>query len=418
MTSKRVHHEQGRSEPLDDFKRIIGIGPVIESYLHSRGIYTFAQLAKLSPTKVAAIVGHNSPRRIINENWIGQARKLASRKRAALSTPVGSAGIAGKLTVDDFELIEGICPEVVRSLNAAGIFSYAQLAELSFERLANLVPGLSAKREAYQSWLKQAHQLATKRVTARYLKKTTHTRGRPNSTTVELYLNEDNRVQYMRVTHTRCGVKENWSGWDESRLIDFLVRHAGLNLRELEPIPLAESDSAVSMHRAPVTTLVPKSRPVPEPLSSSESVCPPMPLGAVPSSLDLETKLKGQLRIYEFKMTPINSDVACNCIHTGDIFNCRVVVDFANVEVSPDVPLSYTTTICAKKLGEKSHQMVGTQQGATVLGEEIVCAVAISLGAQGIYRLEAIVTLMQPDKTQLPQHRFMAMCTGGLLHVY
>jgi predicted flap endonuclease-1-like 5' DNA nuclease len=403
---------------FNDLKRIKGIGPVIEGRLQAAGVRNFAELSVLSPAQVAGLIPRCSAARIAREKWIGQARNLASTKESQLLKRERPANTSKRSTADNLEVIEGICPEVVRRLNAGGIFSYAQLAELSFERLTNLVPGLSAKRETYQSWLKQAHHLASKRVTAKQRKKTTTPRGRHNSVTVELHLNEDNNVHYTRVTHTRCEVKESWPGWEESRLIDFLVRHVGLNLPTPKPTPLAESSSPACFPGLPVTVATPESRPLPELLSFSESVCSPVASGDVPNSLDLRANFEGQLRICNLIMTPIDSDELLTSVHIGETFNVCVVLDLTEVQRSTEVPLSYAATIRAKKLGEKSRQIAGTRQGIMEPSEKTSCTVAVTLASQGVYRLEAIVTLTQVDKPLLPQHRLMAMGASRLLQVY
>jgi predicted flap endonuclease-1-like 5' DNA nuclease len=403
---------------FNNLKQIKGIGPVIEGRLQAAGVRNFAELSVLSPAQVAGLIPGRSAARIAREKWIGQARNLASTKESKLPKRERPANTSKRTTADNLEIIEGICPEVVRRLNAGGIFSYAQLAELSVERLANLVPGLSAKRETYQSWLKQAHHLSSKRVTAKQRKKTTTPRGRHNSVTIELHLNEDNSVQYTRITHTRCEVKESWPGWEESRLVEFLVRHVGLNLPKREPTSEAESSSPICLYKAPVTIAAPESNPAPACPPFSEPVTPPMTLGDVPSSLDLETHFEGQLRICNLIITAIDSDVSRKSVHAGDIFNCCLVMDFSEVKISPDVRLNYTVTVWAKKLGEKSRQIVGKGQGVLVPDEKTSCAVEVTLTSQGIYHLEAIVTLTEANKTSLPQHSLIAIQRGSPLHVY
>lgn len=63
----------------DDLQRISGIGPGIEKTLHALGIYHFRQIAELTPDNVAWIDQRLRFRgRIQREDWIGQARRLAS----------------------------------------------------------------------------------------------------------------------------------------------------------------------------------------------------------------------------------------------------------------------------------------------------------------------------------------------------
>jgi hypothetical protein len=64
---------------IDDFKIIHGIGPGVESRLHSRGVLTFAQLAALAPAEIAALLADLSglsAERIVKQDWVGQAREL------------------------------------------------------------------------------------------------------------------------------------------------------------------------------------------------------------------------------------------------------------------------------------------------------------------------------------------------------
>jgi hypothetical protein len=66
---------------MDDLKLINGIGPAVERRLHGVSIYTYAQLAALSPADIAASVAGLSgltAERISKQDWIGQARRLAS----------------------------------------------------------------------------------------------------------------------------------------------------------------------------------------------------------------------------------------------------------------------------------------------------------------------------------------------------
>src|SRR5436305_14403787 len=66
----------------DDLKLINGIGPIVESRLRGVGIYTFTQLAALSPADIAAAVSDINgltSERIIKQDWIRQAHKLSAQ---------------------------------------------------------------------------------------------------------------------------------------------------------------------------------------------------------------------------------------------------------------------------------------------------------------------------------------------------
>src|SRR6266699_5183992 len=87
MTGKRSPTNRAAAPPrTDDLKLINGIGPAVEKRLNGVGIFTFAQLAALSPADIAAAVADLaglSAERIIKQDWIGQARKLAAGSLAS-----------------------------------------------------------------------------------------------------------------------------------------------------------------------------------------------------------------------------------------------------------------------------------------------------------------------------------------------
>jgi hypothetical protein len=66
--------------PTDDFSLIKGIGPILSKRLHKAGIYTYNQLAVLSPAALAEKVSGLSAKQITRQDWIGQAHKLAPKK--------------------------------------------------------------------------------------------------------------------------------------------------------------------------------------------------------------------------------------------------------------------------------------------------------------------------------------------------
>jgi predicted flap endonuclease-1-like 5' DNA nuclease len=64
----------------DDLQRIKGVGPVLERWLHGRGIFRFGQLADLDDAAVDRLDDalEDFPGRIHREEWIAQARTLAA----------------------------------------------------------------------------------------------------------------------------------------------------------------------------------------------------------------------------------------------------------------------------------------------------------------------------------------------------
>lgn len=82
MVRKRSPANKVAQPPrIDDLKLINGIGPGVEKRLNGVGVFTYTQLAALSPADVAAAVADLSglsSERIIKQDWIGQALKLAT----------------------------------------------------------------------------------------------------------------------------------------------------------------------------------------------------------------------------------------------------------------------------------------------------------------------------------------------------
>ena len=78
------------SIPADDFTLIKGIGPTYAERLRATGVQTFAQLASCIPAKLAAQVGGLPAKRIIEQDWLGQAKKLAGKNSPSTSYKKGT----------------------------------------------------------------------------------------------------------------------------------------------------------------------------------------------------------------------------------------------------------------------------------------------------------------------------------------
>ena len=69
----------------DDLKKISGVGPFLEGKLNALNIYTFEQVAALSPEVIEELGAtlESLADRIIREDWVGQAKKLYAAKTGA-----------------------------------------------------------------------------------------------------------------------------------------------------------------------------------------------------------------------------------------------------------------------------------------------------------------------------------------------
>jgi len=135
---------------------------------------------------------------------------------------------AASQAVDDFKLVEGIGPAVEKSLHAAGILTYTQLASMKPEKLARLLDGMigySPKRIKEQDWSGQARTMANK-VGQTFAGE--NYEGPNNSLhyasyTVELLLDRNNQVRRTRIMHVQTQQETTWAGWNTDRLRGFLV---------------------------------------------------------------------------------------------------------------------------------------------------------------------------------------------------
>jgi predicted flap endonuclease-1-like 5' DNA nuclease len=75
----------------DNLKEIVGIGPVLETRLHSLGIVSFRQIADMGDADVDRLAGKldGFGDRIVSDDWVGQARDLQARMHGSGADLVG-----------------------------------------------------------------------------------------------------------------------------------------------------------------------------------------------------------------------------------------------------------------------------------------------------------------------------------------
>lgn len=306
-----------------------------------------------------------------------------------------TAGGSASRRADDFSLIQGIGPAIDARLHGAGIRTFAQLAACSPESIAAIVTVRSAKGIVKENWIGQARKLASKAASVGHTASQTisDTRQQYATFTVELLLNEDNNVRRTRVRQVQTEVEETWAGWQDTRLMDFFIRRAGLRVTRPEPALLLEPVSPPPpAHHAQTTVW--------------------------PSDQEIETGLSGVLRVCSLAILPLGSEVPRNSVHAGEGFNVRLVLDLKGVLTAKNTPLSYAVTIWAKNLREMSRQIAGEGRGTFMRADTVQCSAKVEISSPGIYRLEALVTLAEQGKESLPQHTLMAMQTSMPLQVF
>ncbi|MFC6911622.1 hypothetical protein ACFQGS_22935 [Novosphingobium lubricantis] len=77
--------------PFDDLARIKGVGPKLKALLGSLGVTSFAQIAAWTDDDIARVDAQlgNFAGRPVRDNWVEQARLLASGDTAAYEARFG-----------------------------------------------------------------------------------------------------------------------------------------------------------------------------------------------------------------------------------------------------------------------------------------------------------------------------------------
>ena len=75
-----------RAFEADDLKKISGVGPVLEGKLNALNIYTYKQMAALTPEVIGELGDtlESISNHIVQEDWVGQAQEIL-RSRAQLN---------------------------------------------------------------------------------------------------------------------------------------------------------------------------------------------------------------------------------------------------------------------------------------------------------------------------------------------
>ncbi|MDG1874772.1 MAG: DNA-directed RNA polymerase subunit beta' [Mariniblastus sp.] len=156
------------SAPAEDLTLIEGIGPAIAGHLNAAGISNYAQLASTSPDQIRVILdnvggyGAHDPSTWPDQSQLAAAGEWDKLKEWQLQLDGGKpSDIApAPVEIEDLSKIEGIGPKIAEHLNANGITTFAQLAQVSSEQTKSIleVGGYSAHDPA--TWADQARLAA------------------------------------------------------------------------------------------------------------------------------------------------------------------------------------------------------------------------------------------------------------------
>jgi hypothetical protein len=321
--------------------------------------------------------------------------------------------------VDDLKVIHGIGALIENQLHNAGIHTFKQFAALSPEAIAAQVPNLSVNHIKKQDWIGQAHKLLYSKAKSTRKKETPIRRQHYENFTLEFLLNEKNKIQRMRMVHVQSGDVDTWAEWDTDRLIAFLTWHTNVHLpcRKLT-IP---TDLKKEQPPAPITQSLSSSKIT----ENAEAVSQQLPLENMPTeparsqlpSMDVSSSPPNQIRLIEWKTLLANTHQPIRNLSHDQAFDVGIMLDLTNIGLPNDSRLNFTIKLFAKKLGSKGQEFVNETQNTFPYSDTVNLTLRNLTLSQGLYRLEALLTVTLADTTLPKKPNLEVIFQGGLLQL-
>ena len=387
MTSKRSSSKKTlETARIDDLKLINGIGQTVEKRLRDDGIYSFVQLAAFLPGDVAAKLRGlpgMSAKRIIREDWIGQARKLAE---------ITTLSEAHK----DFEpaAVSSVPSEYpqVTTFTAKESESIKVQKELENPEDSELVDRLQVPVEQkppiplthiVTPWVEPQKDTETMASKEKF---------HPATFTIELQLDENKEVHSVRVVHAESQREHSWTGWPSTQLLDYLSESVELHIPLDEPA-LAESE---------------KPEQVPAQITASEPHTSPV----------TQRSLTGTLHLRDMKIQIAGGTEPRRLLPHDQPFDVRLTLDLSECIVPDRKSLDYKVVIYRKTRSDPSGQIVVETEGTIEPAENVTIDVAGNILEVGSYLLAAKVILALPGTKPTSQASCIAEIEGGRVRIY
>lgn len=219
---------------------------------------------------------------------------------------------------------------------------------------------------------------------------------------IGLLLDKKRQTKHMRIMHVANGEEDAWDGWQERRLLDFIIERAGLRLpaagADLPPAAPTEQKPEAKIRREPI----PAPLATPGPAPSLQSA-----IKTQPQAIEIVTSAG---RLIPQDSVPVPKS-ASGILVANRPFKVRLAFDLGEVDPSQRKPLNYTANIYAKSLKGPLLQSVGAADGQ--LEPKGMAAVVVKGNPlpQGLYRLQAVVSLSDPALKS--EHRTSSIIQTG-----
>lgn len=340
---------------------------------------------------------------------------------------------------DDFKRVRGIGPVMERRLHSAGIQTFVQLAALSPEKIAALLPGVSTRRIVQLNWIQQARKLipkGTNRKTRIKKKAVSTIRQHYVNFTIEMLLDEKNEARRTRAVHIQSGDRNSWAGWEPQGLIDFLTQHTGVQPQASKIISQSEVKPKLE-HATDIPTEAPKEAAAERGLGELEEALVPgvpalIPIETLPELLPPNSPLhsstrtnpsplvlgSGVLRPVSLEVLVNNMSGRKNIFPCGKPFTLQLELDLSDVQPTVSPHLEYLASIHARAIGGDSNEKIGEAYGKTAFADRITLNVEVFVLHPGLYRLEAAVNLLLTSGASSPAVKLTAWLSSSLIQIY
>jgi hypothetical protein len=353
---------------------------------------------------------------------------------------------ASPAAADDFTRIAGIGPITMKRLHSAGICTFAQLAALSAEGIASLIPNLPAKQVTNQGWIRQAREQASSKAASKIHEKEpaiSASRQHYENFTLEFLLAEKNKVRRLQIVHVQSRDVDTWTKWDPERLMDFLARHTGARLPYVNGVVPASVKSKPTSRPtmgteqasevATGTDSIPSAATPEEKIHSTTSSALAESTAQVPAPSDLPFSQRtpsrvpssvvpastiSRIRLLEWKTLLSSTQKILQNLPHDQCFDVNLTLDLTSASLPETSQLNVTTSLYAKKLGDAPRKLIREMRSTIPYGSIINLNIEHATLPQGLYRLEAFLILVPTDLLLPPSSGINASFQGPLIQVY
>lgn len=288
--------------------------------------------------------------------------------------------------MNELQQIRGIGPAVEHRLRQKGIFTLDQFAKLTTDKMANLlqdIPGMSVKRIIKMKWLDQAKKLSHQRKDPSPLS-LGQNRQRSALFSIDILIDPHSHVRRTHILHIQSTQEETWNEWNSEELQRFIFRSA-----KIKPLQNRNKVIKESVHTEQFT-----------------------------SSVKIEKSLYGELRITGIEVMPYQGEGTVRHVPLFEPFDVCITLDAEKTNLLPDVPMEYYSVIQVKNLANGIRQKIGDKAGIFKSSNLSPIIVRCCNLPQGVYRLDASVSLANNLNCPEPNSQLTATTEGEIFRVF